>query len=112
VWLRVERHEDGECEGEEKSWGTSQAEGRERIRPITWLAHGNPWARSEPWAAVVSLGQVGMRSRGGRSDRVQPVWPGSGERAVTLGAGTVCAGRSQVPVGSWVSGPGPANPFP
>jgi hypothetical protein len=108
----VERREDGECSGEEKLWGTSQTKGRERIRPVTWLAHGNLWAWSERWAAAVGLGQAGTRSRGGRRDCVQAARSGCGERAVALGTGAARTGRSHVSVGSWLSGPGPANPFP
>jgi hypothetical protein len=92
----AERHEDGECGGEEKSCGTSQTEGHEQIRPVMWLAHENLWARYKQW--VAAAGARGMVGQGG-TVRIG----GGGGPAATAGA----RGRKT----PWWLTSGPSVPF-
>jgi hypothetical protein len=92
----AERHEDGECGGEEKSCGTSQTEGHEQIRPVMWLAHENLWARYKRW--VAAAGARGMVGQGG-TVRIG----GGGGPAATAGA----RGRKT----PWWLTSGPSVPF-
>jgi hypothetical protein len=76
--------------------GNFSDQGRERIRPDTWLAHKNLWARSERWAAAGGAhGGVGQGGTVGTG--------GGGGPAATAGA----RGRKT----AWWLTSGPSVPF-